>query len=379
MSFMADWYGLRDGRDDFQIMTYSDSEYFFARTDLETDLRNKLNASFRAARPPRLVLYGDWGVGKTHTMRHIEYEIQRNPQMNGKVVFVELPDVLSKSTFQTAHAALLDALGLDKVRNWIFAYQGKYQNSAKDSIKAFAQSEDVATAFLQTIVHGNNGRISWDWLRGMRVSSAESFAVGLPVQLEQSSQMVAVLRVLGMLCWDIEDRRLVFMLDECTKILEVSNADAMSHWRNAFKILSDTQNKDVGIVISISENDPDNFPDALADQQIRSRFGEANYIRLNRFTTAETSEFVKAVFASFIDDQKRTKIIQKRSAETHESINADTYPFTNEAFEIFIESTEQYDQATPRDVLNRLEEILNRSIDEDRHIVDSELINHILN
>src|SRR4051794_7945186 len=117
METMQSWFGLKDGHRDFSIENDGDARLFFARHELNDQLLALLRRSFRTGNPPKLVLYGDWGVGKTHTMRHIQYVLDtRGDDFPATVVFVELPDIGAKSTFQIAHAALLDALGIDRAR-----------------------------------------------------------------------------------------------------------------------------------------------------------------------------------------------------------------------------------------------------------------------
>src|SRR5437867_5929400 len=129
---MQSWFGLKEEHKDFSIETDADAARFFARHDLDDQLEAKLRRSFRTGNPPKMVLYGDWGVGKTHTMRHIEHVIATHPNFAATVVFVELPDIHAKSTFQVAHAALLDALGIDRAKQWVLQFQTKHPNDAQE-------------------------------------------------------------------------------------------------------------------------------------------------------------------------------------------------------------------------------------------------------
>src|SRR4051812_48171204 len=128
METMQTWFGLKDDHRDFSIQTEGDARLFFARHQLDEELKRRLRRAFRTENPLKMVLYGDWGVGKTHTMRHVQYEIERESSYNALVVFVELPDITKKSTFQVAHGALLDALGIDRAKNWLLHFQTKHQS-----------------------------------------------------------------------------------------------------------------------------------------------------------------------------------------------------------------------------------------------------------
>src|SRR5467141_2893591 len=102
METMQSWFGLKEEHRDFSIQTEGDRRLFFARHELGEELNGRLRRAFRTENPPKMVLYGDWGVGKTHTMRHIQYVIEEDPDYGGVVIFVELPDITAKSTFQVA-------------------------------------------------------------------------------------------------------------------------------------------------------------------------------------------------------------------------------------------------------------------------------------
>ena len=282
METMQGWFGLKEGHRDFSIETDADARLFFGRHELNDQLLSILRRSFRTGNPPKLVLYGDWGVGKTHTMRHVQHVIEtRGDDFPATVVFVELPDVATKSTFQVAHAALLDALGIDRARTWVIQYQAIHGADAREMIQEATQSGDIAMAFANLLGFGESGRIAWDWLRGIQLSAGDARLVGLPPVLSQSNQLVRVLQMFGRLCREVEQKILVMMLDEATKLAYVSNPDAINHWLNAFKLIADSQMKEVGFIISASWIDPDDMAVPLQSPQVMSRFGESNYIRLN--------------------------------------------------------------------------------------------------
>ena len=102
------------------------------------------------------------------------------------MVFVELPDIGAKSTYQVAHAAFLDALGLEKAREWMMRFE-RCIRLTRGQVHEFTQSGDVAEAFENLITRGDGSRIAWDWLRGIALSSTEARLVGLPTVLTQST------------------------------------------------------------------------------------------------------------------------------------------------------------------------------------------------
>lgn len=366
---MAEWFGLREGLHNFMIENEAHASLLFARQELDEKLQAILRKAFRTESPPKFVLYGDWGVGKTHTMRHVEYDIENNPGYPAITIFAELPDVGSKSTFQVAHAAMLDALGFEKAQQWMAAYQAKHQQQTLSLIQAETQSGDIARAFATLPTFGDAARTAWDWLRGISLSAADARSVGLPPVLEQSLAMATVLRMMGRLARDIEDQMLVFMLDEATKVENVTNADAIRHWTNAFKVLADDLTKEIGFVVSLSFRDPDDMPEPLRDQQVRTRFGEEQYIRLDNFDLSATREFVVALLDQWIDPVARKTLSTEFAAEA-EGEEIECFPLTKEGLEIFVEfACKDGGISNPRDAQKKLDDTLNSAIDDGRHVV----------
>lgn len=380
METMADWYGLKPGHKDFYIENDVHARLLFARQQLDDQLQGILRKSFRTGNPPKFVLFGDWGVGKTHTMRHIEHVVTSTTGFDAQIVYVELPDITAKATFQIAHAALLDALGMQRVKNWMMQFQTKHQAKSQPMIQHQTQSEDVARAFLTLVGYGETARICWDWLRGIELSASEARSAGLPPSLAQSNQLVAVLRMLGQLSKEIDDKILVLMLDEATKLTFVTNGDAIAHWVNAFKILSDKLTKEVGFIVSASFRDPDDMPDALADQQIQSRFGHNHYIPLLNFGPPEAEEFLLALLAEWIDPTRRAALMAAHSKEAEgEKITDETFPFTEKAKGRFVDYTCRNGNVTnPRDIQQSLDDILNRAIDDGKHLLSGRYIEGVL-
>jgi Cdc6-like AAA superfamily ATPase len=371
METMQSWYGLKDEHTDFTIE--NDTDAFFGRHELDERLKSMLRRSFRTETPPKLVLYGEWGVGKTHTMRHIEHVIAKNDDFRATVVFVELPDIAAKSTYQVAHAAFLDALGLEKAREWMMKFQTAHPSDAREQIQDFTQSGDVAEAFENLITRGDGSRIAWDWLRGIPLSGSEARLVGLPTALTQSTLLVRVLQMLGRLSLEADEKLLVFMLDEATKLGYVSNNDAVNHWINAFKTLSDPLTKEAGFIVSGSWADPDEMALALQDQQVATRFGEQNFIPLQNLDEDETRIFIKALVGEWVDPEKRDKLAAKFASEADgEAVTSETFPLTDAGLEVAVQyACRNAGVTTPRDVQKALDDLFNRAIDEGRHILSS--------
>jgi len=381
METMQAWFGLKDEHADFAIETDLDARLFFGRLEISQKLDSMLKRSFRTGNPPKFVLYGDWGVGKTHTMRHIEYIIEHNNDFPARLVFRELPDITKKSTFQVAHGALLDALGFELAKAWMITFLTRHPTDAKDIIQDKTQSGDIAIAFWSLVGHGDTSRAAWDWLRGNNLKASDIKNAGLGAVLSQSNELVRVLQMLGRLCQEAENRMLIFMLDEATKLSYVQDQDAIYHWTNALKCIADQQTKEIGFIVSGSWVDPDDMALPLQDEQVATRFGNSHYILLPTLGEDETKEFITALLAEWIDAAKRSLLRSLHSGQTDgEAISDSTFPFTEQGLDLAVRYACRDGGITrPRDIQQTLDDLFNRAIDENRHILSSSYINSQIN
>ena len=368
MDEMKNWFGLKDGHSDFYIKTDQDAGLFFSRSQISVDLERKLKRSFRTNNPPKLVLFGDWGVGKTHTMRHVEHLIHQTESYPAKVVFRELPDILAKSKFDIAHAALLDALGFETVTRWLQDYQRDDLNY-KNTIKEWTQSEEISEAF-ETLVlgRGDAARAAWNWLRAFNLSAGERSSADLSARLVNTKDMVHVLSVLGKLCRHSEKQLLIFMIDEVAKLADVTDADSHKNWMNALRLIAEQNNKDFGLILSASFQTIDDMPACLQDEQVQGRFGSEQYIELSNLDPEDTEEFILAILAEWIDETKKEGLMSQYSDEKKgEPMDPTSFPFTNAGLEHVInKACEDGNVTNPRKIQHTLDDILNRSIDDDR-------------
>lgn len=378
MDTMAEWFGLKPEFRDFTIESDNHASVLFARTELDDRLSKILRRSFRTGNPPKFVLYGDWGVGKTHTLRHLKWTIEQEVDFRSLVVFVDLPDMLAKSDFSVAHAALLDALGLDAVKVWVGQFQMKHQGDTERLLRELTQSSDIAKAFLTLVTFGEAARYAWDWLRALKLSPAETRVAGLSPAITQSQQMVNILLMLGRLSREIDDQMLIFLVDEAEKLRDVSNRDAVNNLVSALRQLSDPLVREVGLIIAASFRDPEDGPEPLADQNVMTRFGERNYIPLHYLDDAEISNFLRSLLGGWIDE-KKGKALAKKHAKEADGEAVGPFPFTSGGFDLFIEQvTRNGGQSTPRDAQKDLSDFLNAAIDEGKHILSSNFVHELI-
>jgi hypothetical protein len=145
--------------------------------------------------------------------------------------------------------------------------------------------------------------------------------------------------------------------------------------------MADDQMKDLGFIISGSWIDTDDIAAPLQNEQVHSRFGESNYIRLQNLGESETKEFVRSLMLEWIDAQKRTALLQQFGGETDGEATGDqSYPFTEPGLDIAVKyACRKGGYTTPRDIQKTLDDFANRAIDDKRHVLASSYVSRVIN
>ena len=118
--------------------------------------------------------------------------------------------------------------------------------------------------------------------------------------MSQLNHFVKVLQMFGRFAQEVEDKLLVFMLDEATK-LEIRNQPGCGESLvNAFKLLADQQTKEVGFVVSGLRVDQDLMALPLQDQQDSYTLRRLEFILLDRLDEQDTEIFRNALLDEWI-------------------------------------------------------------------------------
>jgi hypothetical protein len=374
MSDFASWFGLCAGKEDFYVLTDRDYQLYFARSALDDKLRRLIDESNRGNNTIKAVLYGDWGAGKTHTLRHLKHQLESNNIKPGKVVLIDLPDISTKSKFNDLQFELLDGIGFEDARDWVKQFNTRHSDAEK-RIKAFSGSSDITKAILTLPTYGDSAQVAWSWLRGLNIGG-EGRSVGLPAVISQSKTFTTILRLFGMLCLDCEQKRLTYMIDEADKLENISDADAQNQWIECVKELADISNDECGIVFTAGFTDIDSLPRMLREQQVQTRFTQGHYLALLPFGIPETMEFLKSLFAAWIDPTQRTALLHAHASEADgETLTPDSFPFTEEGLDLFANHLCRSSVTRPRDIQAELHTAINYAVDANRRIMSTAFLN----
>ncbi|MHA1400213.1 MAG: hypothetical protein ACTSQE_07675 [Candidatus Heimdallarchaeaceae archaeon] len=337
---LGEYYCLRN-RNNFNIKPETDQELYFGRKELQEDLKRIIERSFTLGNPLKLVITGIFGSGKTHTLHHLKYILEKD--YNCKVILTEIGDVTKKTMFATLHNNILDIIGLDEISSLLRRYQQLEAQEnpdedfdANDLLKKILQSENISIAFATLTLYGQHKNVAWKWLKGGNLNGQELSQIGITTNLSESNDMVKILTFIAGLYKKVLNRKLVVMIDEAEKLKDVKEQEAIANWSNANRLLADQSNDTLSFIYSIAgRGEIDELPEMFSRREFVDRIGKDNNIPLTTLNIEEINEFLEDLLNTIIDKAKAIKIL---SDEEHDEEKIRKYyPFTEDSYRYFIE------------------------------------------
>ncbi len=360
-------------RDNFSISPREDARLYFGRQQLADSILREIKKSYKSGKPPKMLLWGDWGVGKTHTMFHIEYFLNDHQKdYPSAVYFVEFGNVLKKSRYSLLHEKMLDAIGKQKVNELLQKLMmSKAPTPLNQALSQYLDSSDMITAVTTLAVSPIQTPASsraWKWLQGVELPANELEELDISRNLTDSIDLVNTLKFIGQLFFEMEKKYLVLLLDEARKLENVKEEDAETGWLDAFKELSDDRNRHVGFVITGSFREEEDFPEVLGDEQVITRLGKDRVVPLHNFEPPDAKRFFEDLLESLIDKD----CLKARGIDPKKLPH---YPFENEAFETFVKSVSRdIEKSVPRVMLQKIDNIAFEALEKGKDTIDADLL-----
>lgn len=360
MRTLGSWFHLRDGRRSFKPDPLLDKQAMFCHQDVQGEIQFAIEKAVSTGETAKMLLWGDWGVGKTHILRHLEYWLStRSADFPSRVVFVEIGDIAKSSRFGVVHKDLLDGIGLDTTIRLAFEYLRRGRDLITD-LEALGIPAAIRQAFQKFFV-AMPGQAppdiavsAWNYLRGLDIGRVGT-SLGLQSQIQDSKEYYYVLMALGYLVREVENRQLLFLVDEASKLEAVSDVlEVERHWVNVNKMIFDQENKYFGFVYTVSGK-ADELPGALFEPQIQNRLGKRVY-ELKTLGPDDVSQFLASLRDSFVD-RAALEGEPGQATRSAQGFSWDVYPFTRRALDRFVDFfLRAQENSKPRDIVQRLDD-----------------------
>lgn len=360
---LAQHFCLRNGRRSFQIRPEEDGELYFGKKNLRQELLDSLEKTLILDKPPKNVISGDYGIGKTHMLYHVKYHLETVQTSTAvHIVYLEIGDLKKKSGFQHLYSRMMETLGRENVASIMAQYMQTHvgPNLRSELINYFG-NENMANATINLGSPGVLSHYAWTWMCGENLNNESLASIGVSRNLKHPADYVNTLRNIGRLFKDIEKKKLIFLIDEVENLGNVTDFDAHNEYEYALRDLSDASNQEVGIIFSITGTiagmSPDEQPLIRPFVKERMETEGGKYLELPLLVEPGSAEvFIKDLFDKLIDKECAKEKIEKSTLP--EKPTVDTYPLTQEALEYSLTKIgEDPTRSKPRTIISALNDL----------------------
>ena len=352
---------LKNDRKNFTInfrLNQEDRAAYFGKTKINNEIIEGIHERYMMGNQPKKYLYGQYGVGKTHTLFNIKYQLEESPEARAstdyqvKCCFIDA-EFKEKTNYNYLHAQMMEALTLEKIKETVQEYLANNAGpDMEEKLRNDFGDANIARA-IRALGYAGEPITLWKWLCGGSLSAAELTSYNLTRNMNTVSEMYRVLVGIMRLLVN-KGTYYLFLLDEMEGLKNIRNQDCRESFHDAFRKIADDDNDVVGFIVSIYTISEDDIPDFIYTQDIVTRLNKANIHPLEYLAhDDDVRQFLKDLFALVIDDEKR------KAKEEQGQISSDLeyYPLTDEAMDEIVNLAISAPTASlPRNFISALNE-----------------------
>jgi hypothetical protein len=389
---MHDWFFMRDGFTSFRLDPERDRAYLFGKLDRNRRdaLLDGIEEACYGLRGYKGVMYGDYGRGKTHQCQNLVYECAHR-DLPVKPVYVKCTEYGAKEPFSSLFYPMILGLGAAEIHRVAQAYEKRVEAKQADPIVSVIGEGDVARVFLSLQL--NNFELvllAMKWLGGTKLDgkTLEKLGAALSPQITVSRDFASVMKGLAHMFLEVDQRVLLFLIDEADLFKGVTNADSTQKWVSSLRSL--TEITPVGYIFFVGANNEDEIPQMLVWDEVRTRIGAANYRDLPNPGDAAMRQWIAEFFQTFVlkgnaPESHRAALAEAANitdvpVELRNIVGDDAgaiaaFPFTPEALDDFIvHSVTDVFANKPREILDRIDRAAARAMRLNQHRIDSAVL-----
>jgi len=377
----AEWFCLKN-RDSFNIdpkLNPEDAKFYFGREEIMKRVKGLLRRSFIDPKVPKMVVFGPYGCGKTQLLYHLEYILLNQPPETLKLIphIVHLDiEMKSKSDHKDWHLQMMEALGMDVVKEWVENISKKVGN-VEEELRVIFEDPNVAEAMRKLLIGGVE-YTAWRWLCGYELSAKDLEQLKVTRNLGRigAGDMARALISIGGLA-EKNGKKLIYMIDEAERFTSVREGDETAYLEDYLREIADKSNSTTGIVIAGTAQAFEDLPALFLSGAVRraGRIGPDHYIDITFLSSADDVKmFLKELLGELLDQAKAEERIRKESLKA----SLETYPFDSESFDVLCQyATEDPTKALPSHVIHCVNECAISAWDAKKSIIEAKIVNDI--
>jgi len=373
-----EWFCLADGRRNFQIDPVRDKAFLFGEPTWERDIDARLRRAQLLGEPVRLVWWGQYGIGKTHRLRHTEHLVGAR-SYRYHTTYVVATDIQDKTGFDRLHYELVNSLSKDRMRAHVSSYLLKLrtQPDLVPPLADVARNVGDVEAALRSFGGDNEQLVTpaWRFLCGLELKGNDlALANVTKSALDSSLDFVAVLSALATIFALETGKELLFLVDECENFARVTNKSAENRWQESIRSLLDVRN--LSLVMAVGAERQENLPKIILQPDIVRRIQKDNYVQMAAFTKPVARTFIEGMLKQWIDAEK----VATREAELRDEPGFDKacFPFTSKAFDKFCDwAVIDPRAAKPSVIIDKLNSIAAEAYFRDGKLISADVLSDV--
>ncbi len=368
---------LKGDRKNFTInfrLNEEDRAAYFGRRKINEEIVKGIRERYMMGNQPKKYLYGQYGVGKTHTLFNLKYQLEESPEAEAitdykvKCCFIDA-EFKEKTNYNYLHARMMEALTLEKIKEIVQEYLAVHAGPGlEDKLRNDFGDANIARA-IRALGYAGEPITLWKWLCGGSLTAAELTSYNFTKNMDTVSEMYRVLVGIMRLLVN-KGVYYLFLLDEMEGLANIRNQDCRESFHDAVRRLSDDDNSVAGFIVSIYAMQEEEIPDFVFREDIKTRLNRANIHHLDYLADDDdVRQFLRDLFTLVIDDDK------KKEKEGQEQIPSglEYYPLTDEAMDEFVELATRAPMASlPRNFISALNEGAVHAALRDSYVIDAD-------
>ena len=373
-------FGLRRSNFIIDPLQDEDADFWADRTGVKvSNLIEHLQIDLATGLPPKRMLWGPYGGGKTHTLQHTMRKLSSLTPVDH--FYIECPDLSKRSTFlELYREGMMRGIGQDFILSLFERTREKVGYAKREEVlqklrEELVDEELAKAVFILTNPSDQNKLLLWTWFSGVPVQRGDLADLSQTQDLTDAepARLARYITIIGKLIKDLEQKTLILVLDEIDRIGFVGS-DTIVQFRTAFTRLLDPNQKYVSILLGASAKNFPDLPDIFAgDGPIVSRLGKDAIMPIPMLDDIDVEPFIKKIIG-FIRSPKADigKLIADAKKTTAEEILTDLFPFTREAIEALKVSVGR--ELTPREITLKMTRVAGRAHNYNKLIISSDMV-----
>lgn len=354
-----DWFCLKTDRRNFDIDPGQDQALFFGEKKWHEQIDSRLQMAQALGVPLRLIWWGQYGIGKTHRLRHTEFLIEQE-DYPFQPCYLVATDIYENTGFDRLHYEMVNSLGRQEMKSLVSSYLLRLRNEQPEvpTLEEICGNVSDVASSLRSFGGWENPQLelpAWRFLCGLRLKSHElDLANVTKEELSTSIEYASVLRALATIVEIETGKQVIFLVDEGEHLTKITNRITVARWQESLRAVLDIRN--LGLVLTIGAERLETMPKVVLMPDIVRRFQRDNYVQMEALKIRAVKTFVRGLLGQWIDAKKVSRAARERKLDKAvEDFEAKLFPFSASGFDTFCKwAVHDPRNAKPSEILDRL-------------------------